>query len=281
MRRIRQYSTAAIASVIVLALGACGSEPPAVPAPPPLPMVYAPIDAPLRYSIADTVVFQAQGVSTELGSLAVVELTPVPDSAGLFGVDARIVDFDGRFTNAAAGAAETADEGSVSGVFRVRYNASGEVQSISKPDMQPEFQQLFRGGDVLRALFPRLPAAVVRPGAAWTDTLSSEETSEGLTTSNRNITVSTWTRDTLIAGSTLRVIESAGQNEIEVTGPSPAGQMRQVLDGASTSLMHWDPLRRLMISRTASADLSGSIQMPQMPAIPVTARLRTSVRLQP
>ena len=279
MTRSRKLSTPL--AIVALALAACSSPPPEVPAPPPLPLVYAPLESAVTYSLADTVVYEAQGVRTELGSTALIEVSPLPDSAGLFGAEARIADFEGRFSNAAAGAAASADEGAVSGVFRVHYNASGEVAGISKPVMQPEFQQLFRGGDVLRALFPRLPAGVVRRGAEWTDTVASTETSEGLTTVNRNITVSTWTRDTVVAGANLRVIESTGQNEIEVTGPSPAGQMRQVLEGVSTSVMLWDPVRRLMVMRRARADLAGSIQMPQMPAIPVTARLRTSVRLQP
>ena len=271
-----------LGAFVVLALAACGSTPPPpAPAPPPLPLVYAPLDSAVSYTIADTVVYEAQGIRTEIGSHAVVALSAIADSAGLFGATARITDFEGRFSNAAMGQAATADEGAVGGAFQVRYNASGEVTGITKPNMEPEFQQLFRGGDVLRALFPRLPASVVHRGAAWTDTVSSTETSEGLTTTNRNITVSTWTRDSVVAGRTLRVIESTGQNEIEVTGPSPAGEMRQVLEGGSTSVMLWDPVRRLLVSRSARADLTGSIQMPQMPAIPVTARLRTSVQLQP
>jgi hypothetical protein len=271
------------ALLIAICAGACAKAAPPPPAA-PVPLValaYATSAAqPVRYSLSDSLVFEAQMARTEVASKGIFELTVAPDSASRARVTARVIDFEGRFTNGVVGASTTADERGVGGSFRITLTPRGEVLDLRRPTMTPEFQQVSRSGDIVRSLFLRLPGKGVALGASWTDTIRASETDEGMTTVNQSVVTSTWVRDTLVDTRTLRIIESRAQNTVDVTGATPAGAMRQHLAGTSTARTLWDAERDLLVTRTSGGELTGTLEVPQMGAIPVRAQIRSRIALQ-
>ena len=283
MKILRTFPATLVGAFAVLGGAGCAATPAAErPAPAPAPMAYAlPGPASARYIVTDSTTFDAQMVRTEITTRSVVDmrLQPEPDAATR--VRATVVDFDGTFANRTTGATTSVDESGAAGEFSFRLDPRGQVTEFTRPSLAPDFQQVGRGGEFMRTPFVRLPGALVTVGATWTDTLTSEEESEGIRTRTRSIVTSTWTRDTLDAGRTLRVIESSTHTTVEVDGEIQGMTMSQRLEGSSTALSFWDPAPRLVVRRRSSGELAGSMTLPQVGSLPVRVRLASSAELVP
>jgi hypothetical protein len=125
-----------------------------------------------------------------------------------------------------------------------------------------------------RRFYVRLPAGTVRRGAVWVDTISATDDNAGTKAVLNDVVTSTFVGDTTVNGRSVALITTSSQRTLNVSGTSQGVEIAQKLTGTSTGRVLWDAQRRLLVSRTESAQLSGTFDLPQMgvTGMPVVAR---------
>lgn len=270
-----------VAPAAALLLGACAAAPSQPAAPPVASFAYAPVaQAALVYEVADTADFSMQFGDIAFGSTGTVRVD-VADADTALTLTARVVDFQGGFTGPTG--TVRADESGVTGPFVFTISRKGEVLGRDLPEMTPAFEQVARSGDPIRALILQLPEGPIARGTPWTDTVVVEETtSDAAQVDNRVIVTSTWTRDTVVAGTTLRVIESTAENQVHTRAKSGGMDVETRLSGTTRATALWDPARQILVSRSAVGTLGGTVDVPAagLSGIPMNATIKATAVLQ-
>lgn len=266
------------APLLLLAAACAQPAPPAPPVQPTASFSYQPNPA-VMYSIADSADFEMQFGNIGFGSQAVarVELAPVDSGIRL---TATLTDFDGSFTGPTG--RTTATEAGARGAFVWTLSPAGRIIDSKLPTMTEEFEQVARSGDMLRALIIPLPRGPVTRGTSWTDTIVTREERE-TKVDNTTIVTSTWSRDSTIAGTEYRVIESTMQNQLSVEGQNNGMTVKQRLTGQTLSTALWDPARGILVSRISRGELNGTLDVVEagMTGVPIKARIRSRVEARP
>ena len=258
-------------------LAACSSSKPqpTVPAPEAPPsldrptLAYSVPAAPLAtYEYADSTASNIQAgaagaIRVNLGAHGVVDLGFEPSGSNLK-VTLTVKEFAGSFVNSAGGGVVAAGLSDVKGPAVLTLTPRGEITFLTKPEMTPIFRQVAGSDGIFRRFFTRLPGRTVQAGATWTDTLTTQEVNEGLTTRTQNIVTSTLARDSVVRGRTLLVITSVSQRTLEMTGTTQGVEIVQKLSGPANSITLWDPVRKLVVSRTETVRMTGTFDLPAM-----------------
>ncbi|MGH7504086.1 MAG: hypothetical protein ACRELX_00470 [Longimicrobiales bacterium] len=281
--------TKCIALAATLVIGACGgaASAPETPAPTGAPaFAYAlPESEPLLYELADSGGFtmQIEGageVDVDVVGHATTQLDFEPQGDG-FSVTVTVSDLSGTFTNSMGPTVTVGNEHRPPpAVLTVGHD--GEVTMVDQPQFAAPLSQIFTPEGLYKGLFIRLPERAVEQGLAWTDTIRTEGTNEGMTVSTTSIVTSVWSRDTTVSGRKLAVIESRLQNTIEVSGTTQGMEIRQNLEGSGTATSLWDPAARVLVERIEIGQASGTTDLPTMgmTGMPVTAHSHQALRLQ-
>ena len=278
---------------VLLALPACASAPQpagpaeAAPASATLLSYSPPADAAATYSVTDTTAFDIQGGA--IGDIHVVSsvsaTTAVTYAAKGGDIEAtmRVTDFAGTVSNSAmGGAGPSATESDIEGSATVNVTPRGVVSVATMPTLTPVIQTLGMGPSFFRRFYVRLPAAGVRPGAVWIDTISASDDNAGTKANLNDVVTSTFVRDTVINGRSVALITTTSQRTLNISGTSQGVEIAQKLTGTGTGRVLWDVQRRVLVDRVESAQLSGTFDLPQMgvTGLPVVARGSLHIALQ-
>ncbi len=184
--------------------------------------------------------------------------------------------FAGSFANSSGGAPVTATKADITGPAVISVRPRGSLAVVQKPTVTVAFRTVAGAEGIYRRFFLQLPNRAVQVGASWTDTTSTEETSDGVTTKVRNVVHSTWARDTTVAGHTLNVIAFTSDRTVDVSGASQGVNIVQRLKGTASGIALWDPTRRTLVSRSETAQLNGTFDLPamNMTNMPINASCR-------
>jgi hypothetical protein len=261
------------------------TAPPAAPA--ARPLAYSTPAAPnLLYEFADSSVSDIQAgpagairVSTGVRGTADLKFEAAGSSQR---VTMTFTEFVGTFSNSAGGGAVNSTQADIKGPVVLTISPRGVVNITTRPEITQAFRSVSGSDNVFRRFFVRLPARVVRPGTTWTDTISSEEVNEGLTSRTQNVIRSTYVRDTVVAGRTLNVIASESTRTLNVSGTTQGVEIVQRLTGTANTITLWDPERRALVLRSENVQLNGTFDLPAMSMtnLPITSTGRSLQRLR-
>jgi hypothetical protein len=131
-------------------------------------------------------------------------------------------------------------------------------------------------------MFVRLPGRAVPSGTSWTDTVSINEETAGMSTAVRSIVISTLRGDTTVAGARLLVIDSNIDATQQVSGNNQGVEVRQNIAGTSNAVTLWDPARGVLVERREEGVLTGTMELPAMgmSGLPVNVRQSQVIRLR-
>jgi hypothetical protein len=180
------------------------------------------------------------------------------------------------------GGSQNASERDVEGEVVFTLDRMGRPTVVSLPTTRTVAEQLVDPLSVVHEMFPRLPGGVVRPGAAWTDTIQYQtRTSQGDASSH---VVKTYTLegDTLVDGANLLRITYEGSANVQGVGMTEGVQILQSLSGTVSGTIIWDPVRSLLVADEGTQDLVGSLDVPAagIPPLPMSLKGTSSTRLQ-
>ena len=280
--------------VLVVVAAACNprtrsAETAATPsaAPAARPLAYGTLSEPsLLYEFADSTVSDIQ--AGPAGAIRVS--TGVRGTADLkfeaTGANQRVTltfpEFAGTFSNSAGGGTVNSTQADIKGPAVLTVTPRGMVTITTRPEVSQAFRSVSGADNVFRRFFVRLPARTVRPSTTWTDTISSEEVNEGLTSRMQSVIQSTYVRDTVVAGRTLNVITSEANRTLNVTGTTQGVEIVQRLTGTASTITLWDPQRRALVSRAENVQLTGTFDLPAMSMtnLPITSTGKSLQRLR-
>jgi hypothetical protein len=238
------------------------------------------------YDFSDTTVSQIQAgaagtIHVNIGVRGTADLAFEPGTAEQK-VTITFSAFTGSLANSSGGAPVTATKSDINGPAIVSVRPRGTVTVVQRPTVTSTFRTVTGFEGMYRRFFLQLPRGAVQVGATWTDTTSSEDTNEGVTSKVQNIIRSTWSRDTTVAGHTLNVINFTADRTLDVSGMRQGVNIVQKLRGNATGVALWDPERRTLVSRHEVANLNGTMDLPamNMTNMPINASGRTSTRLR-
>lgn len=185
----------------------------------------------------------------------------------------KLIDFTGAFTNSAVGGTTAVTEADVQGEAVLSVSPRGAVTVSQLPTATRQAQSVGVGASMFRRFTVRLPGARVQRGAAWVDTVSTNEETGGTRAYVRDIITSTWARDTVVNARTLNVITHSIQRRLEISGTSEGVEIAQKLTGTALGHTLWDAQRNIVVERLETTDLSGTFDLPAMglTGLPVTA----------
>lgn len=284
-------SRAAVVAVLsVLPITACGPFGGAGGALGNRPLAYAHIEQPaLIYAFADTTEFSIQAgpmgvmqvTSAESG---LAELTFLREPGGGASAEAlvRLTAFSGRFENPGQGAV-TADLRDIRGVWRVRLSPRGRPTVVDTPSVSADARDLIGGESAVRPFFAHLPGRPAEPGLSWVDTVSVTERNGDALSTARSIVTATLVGDTLIGERRVALIHTRSQTTLEVEGASGGVEVLQRLAGTTTGRVLWDARRSVLIARSESGVLTGTLELAgsDFGGLPVEATIRRAVMLRP
>jgi hypothetical protein len=193
-------------------------------------------------------------------------------------VTVRITSIDGRSTNS-MGPTVTVGNEALPGTAVLRVERDGEVTIVQEPEMPEALSQVAGSQSLYRRYFMPLPARVVERGETWTDTVRIREDNDGLVSTTMSIVRSTWTRDTVVAGRALRVIDSEIENDVHVQGTTQGIEIVQQLNGTSTAMTLWDPAWHAIVQRRETGTAAGSTDLPAMGISGMPVSMRTTATL--
>jgi hypothetical protein len=280
-------------AVLLVVLTACSKRAPVVTAPAPVETAPTPglaytakEAAQYQYDFSDTTVSEIQAgpagtIHVNIGVRGTADLAFEPTTAEQK-VTINFSAFTGSFSNSSGGAPVTATKADINGPLVVNLRPRGTLTVVTRPVVTSAFRTVSGSEGIFRRFFLQLPNRTVQVGATWTDTTSTEETNEGVTTKVQNIVRSTWTRDSTVAGHTLNVINFTADRTLEVSGTSQGVNIVQKLRGTASGIALWDPQRRTLVSRQETATLNGTFDLPamNMTNMPINASGRASTRLR-
>ncbi len=180
------------------------------------------------------------------------------------------------------GGAQSASESDIEGPVVFTLDRKGKGTLVSLPQMKGAAESLANPVTIVHEFFPRLPGNAVQPGATWTDTIQYDaSTSEGETTSS-TVMQYTLVGDTVVDGVSLLHVAFEGTADVVGTGSSEGMEIIQVASGDITGLFLWDPARGVLVLEEATADLTGSVEVPAagVPPMPMALTGRSVARLQ-
>lgn len=268
---------------LLLAAAGCATPPPPPPPPPPpagVELTYAvPPQAPLRYTMADTVTItfhggMLSGVRVEGGYYAALRMGVEAAEDGVR-VTAGVEDFTGELRNPMAGTTR-ANEADVSGDWVIRVEPSGRTEVLERPSVSEGFRSVVGTDDLLRNFFIRLPRARVRPGDTWTDTIRVDEPTPTGRETSISVVTSTLLGDTLVGADTLQAIRSETRTTLHIQATTDATEVVQDLEGITTALTLFDPERHIIVRSDEEGVLEGTIDVPDagILQVPLEARVR-------
>jgi hypothetical protein len=278
----REAVHALVLSVIVVACARPALEGPAKSAPGAASALFAydvPAANPAVYESADSTRFTIeigpmQEYEVNVTSSGAAELRFEPAGPDLR-VTLRLLRFSGRYEPQDESVI-TAGVDDVRGAYVVRLTRGGKVEVEQSPEVSREFQQIAGWSSLVRSYFVPLPGRVVERGATWTDTIVSREEMEALVGEFRAVVTSTWSRDTVVSGRVLGVIDSNAETTLKVEGDVQGMSFVQRLSGQTKMVTLWDAERRLLVDRREHAELTGTIDLPGVGIL--DAPLRVEVR---
>lgn len=276
-----------IAGAALLALGvaACaGGRPPLELA--GRTLGYATAPATLVYDFADSTAFVIRAGA--MGDMRVrsdqsgtAELAFQEDTAGLVG-RLHVTAFDGRFENPGQGGL-AADESDIRGGWTVRVDPRGRVEVVDTPWLSPAGREIIGPESFVRPFFAHLPASAPDLGVTWGDTVSITERAGGTVSRARTVVRSMVTGDTIVNDRFLAVIRTEGDTTVDVEGVSGGVEVVQRLAGVIHGIILWDPVAGVMVERSETGTLEGTLELPGMGfgGLPVEGTVRRRVLLRP
>lgn len=278
-----RWPGAAVLCAAILGLQACAGL--GGPPPPPLLLYEVPDPNPATYTFADTTRLEIRApgygvMEVATGRRGTAELQFGELGEGLR-VDVRITTLDGTFRSGDRRTdAVNADD--LAGPIGVSLSSMGRVVVVDTPAVTLALLEVAGVEGLVRPFFVNLPGRIVEPGARWTDTVTTREEGPEAVTRATSVIVSTLVADTVVGGRRLLRIETRTETAVEVTGESGGVDIEQQLSGTVMGTILWDAESRLLVARTETGSLAGSLVMPGTSpvALPVSATIWRSVQLR-
>ena len=267
------------------------SAPPAAPGqpatPPARPLAYVTPNPPtLTYEFSDTSISDIQAgpagaIRVISGSKGAVDLKFEPSGSDQK-VTMTFTQFSGSYSNSAGGGTLTASPADIKGPAVLSLTPRGVVNVTTRPEITQAFRSVAGSDNIFRRFFVRLPARSVRTGFAWTDTITSQEVNDGVTTRLNNVVRSTYARDTVLANRTLNVITAEADLTLDVTGTAQGVEIVRKLRGTARIETLWNPERKAVVSRIENVQLTGTFDLPAMSMsnMPTTYSGRSVLRIR-
>ncbi|MEZ4424703.1 MAG: hypothetical protein R3E98_14935 [Gemmatimonadota bacterium] len=277
--RVRFASFALLAT-----LAACGgASGPGAPAPGGALSIRMPPAAEASFVKNDTVVVEVDtGVMGTIAinghSDATVGLSFTEDPAG-FRATARYEALQAAMDNPMGGTSQigTSD---VEGTLVFTVGPRGEASVHERFQVEGQAAQMVGNVSLAHEFFLRLPDRSVGVGDSWVDTLTVDETMEGVRNTNTTVTRYAITGDTTVAGTRLLRITTESDVEMVAEGTMQGMSMSQTLSGTSSGWLLWDPQAALLQESWSSGELSGAmvVDMPGAPDMTMSLTQRSHTR---
>lgn len=241
---------------------------------------------PVTYAFSDTASFEIEApgygaMEVETAHAGHAELFFARDSTG-YHVGVRFPDLDASFRSGGQGT-ERVNAADIGGMVGIELSPRGRVTVVDTPTVTATFEAVSGIEGLVRPLFVSLPGDAAPVGTRWVDTVDTRETAAGTVSEGRSIIASTLVGDTLVEGRALLHITTRTETEVEVTGVSGGVAIEQRLAGTITGTVLWDIEANRLFERRERGLLTGTLAMPEasVAPMPITARVRRSVRLRP
>jgi hypothetical protein len=280
--------TLAALVAVGLAGGLGGCAPPGPPsrfAAAPDDLAYGlPTPGPLCYAVADTARFTVDSgamgrMSVSAAYAAAVELEL---GAGQDAMEARVrVHWLRGGFEPQSQPAQAVDASDLAGEFRLTLDARGRTEVVASPVLTPRLLDVTSAESMVRPLFVQLPGRPAGVGDAWTDTIVSVDDGPDARSTVRTVITTTILGDTVMDGRTLLRLWTRAENRMEMEGRSGGVLVRQLLTGTTDGTVLWDPHFRMLVERSETGSLAGTLAMPTagVADVPLSATVRRHVRL--
>lgn len=266
----------------LLALAACGGV--GAPAPEPVILTYqVPDPGSVSYEFGDSATFTidtgamgAMEVTTDRSGTADVRFTPAEEGVH---ASVRFPRFRASFRNPAQGDVSV-DESAIGGAFSVAVSPGGDVEVVDAPRLDSLLLDIAGPASLVRPFFVQLPGGLAVD--RWVDTVTTVEETGETRTRTRSVITSSLVGDTMVAGRRLLHIRTRAESSMDVDGTSGGVELEQRLTGVTIGTVLWDPVAGLLVWRTESGDLEGTLEVAAagVPPFPIQGRLSRTVSLR-
>lgn len=147
--------------------------------------------------------------------------------------------------------------------FRLGFDARGRVSMLESPPLPSSLAGVSDLSHQFDDFFPRLPAAPLRLGLAWSDTVVRADSTADKTTRTRTIGSFRVERDTTVAGMPAFVISSRQTLHSDSEGSVPGQPVRAkvVLDGNDEGYFVFAARSGRYLGRQRTGNLKGEVTM--------------------
>ncbi len=267
---MHRRSLPATLGVLALATAACAGSGsgPGAPSPADAPLTYAdPVPAPARFHQADslrvTVDAGGQTFDVRQTQTATLALRFAGGESGLE-VTADFVEFEGRVDNPMAGPQRFSVD-QIEGPLVWTLDRRGAAVLVAEPVLSGGAEALVVPEAMAATFFPRLPDRAVRPGDAWTDSLSLDtETSNGVVRLHSVIEY-TVRGDTVVDGNPLLKVDFVSDDRRMIEAREAGMDITQDLGGTGRGHFLWDRAANRLHSQVVEVRYTGTMEVPMAP----------------
>ena len=166
--------------------------------------------------------------------------------------------------------------------FALRLDGRGRAQTLAAPAFPAALNRIADLANEFDDFFPRLPAAPLRAGLAWADTVARRDSSGSAYSQASRVTRYRVERDTVVQGTRGVVVATTQDVRLVTAGPIEGQPVKaeSVLEGTDTGLFVFAPAEGRLLGREHRGDLKGKVTLtggPSPVVVPQTLKYRTTL----
>ena len=167
--------------------------------------------------------------------------------------------------------------------YSLRVDSRGRAQTLAAPAFPAALNRIADLAHEFDDFFPRLPAAPLRAGLAWADTVARQDSTPGGGYSRTNrVTRYRVERDTVVQGTKGLVVATTQDVRLVTAGPIEGQPVKaeSVLEGTATGRFVFATAEGRLLGREHNGDLKGKVTLtggPQPVVVPQTFKYKSTL----
>ena len=167
--------------------------------------------------------------------------------------------------------------------YTLRVDSRGRAQTLAAPAFPAALNRIADLAHEFDDFFPRLPAAPLRAGLAWADTVARQDSTPGGGYSRTNrVTRYRVERDTVVKGTKGLVVATSQDVRLVTAGPIEGQPVKaeSVLEGTATGRFVFASAEGRILGREHAGDLKGKVTLTGGPApviVPQTFKYKSTL----
>jgi hypothetical protein len=159
------------------------------------------------------------------------------------------------------GAGRPATEAALRQPFTLRIDGRGRITLLQAPTFPASFEGITDLTQQFADFLPRLPAAPLRVGLAWTDTATRTDSTARRAMRSRSIATYRVERDTVVNGQPALVVSMRQEIGIRSAAPIPSQNARAEIaqDGTENGFFVFAPATGRLVARRREGRLEGDV----------------------